>query len=253
MARLTVLGSAAAVSDASHDNTHFILQGDHCGVLIDCGSNVVVKLRRCGIHYNQITDLILTHFHPDHVYGVPMLLSHMSLLGRSQPLRVFGLYHCMERTEQLIDGYTLFGWPMAFPVVFHHLPARNDELVLENSDFRITAYPVEHYGLPTIGLRMLSRATGKTIGYSSDTAPVPNVVEIGRNTDLFFHEATGIDPYGHSSAMQAGEMASEADAKRLILIHYEVWNKDPNKILTEARAVYEGPVELATDFTVYDI
>ena len=253
MARLTVLGSASAVSDASHDNSHFILQGDHSAVLVDCGSNVVVKLRRCGIHYNRVTDLILTHFHPDHVYGVPMLLSHMSLLGRTMPLRIFGLHHCLERTEELIRAFAWYEWTMMFPLVFHHLPDRPHELVLENSDFVINSWPVHHYGLPTIGLRILSKVSKKIIGYSSDTAPVPSVIEIGREADMFFHEATGIDPYGHSSATQAGEMAAEAGAKRLILIHYEVWDQDPTGLVQEAQAAYDGPVELATDMMVYDI
>lgn len=253
MARLTVLGSAAAVSDASHDNTHFILQGDHSAILIDCGSNVVVKLRRCGIHYNQVTDLILTHFHPDHVYGMPMLLNHMSLLGRRRPLRIFGLHHCLERVEELIQAFSWYEWPMMFPLELHHLPTRSAELVLDNPDFTINAWPVKHYGIPTIGLRIISKASGKVIGYSSDTAPVPNVIEIGMGADMFFHEASGIDPYGHSGATQAGEMATEAGAKRLILVHYEVWDKDPTVLIDEARLAFDGPVELATDLTVYDI
>ncbi len=253
MARLTVLGSAAAVSDASHQNTHFILQGDHSAVLIDCGSNVVVKLRRCGIHYNKVTDLILTHFHPDHVFGVPMMLSHMSMLGRTRPLRIFGSHHCLERTEQLIEAFAWYEWPMMFPVVFHHLPDRSNELVLDNPDFLISAWPVSHYDLPTIGLRITSKATGKVIGYSCDSAPTPNLMEIGRNADMFFHESAGLDPFGHSSATQAGEMAAEADAKRLILVHYEVWDKDPTVLVDEARAAFDGPVELGIDLTVYDI
>lgn len=253
MARLTILGSAAAVSDATHDNTHFILQGDHSTVLVDCGSNAAVKLRRCGIHFNMLTDVILTHFHPDHVYGVPMLLNHMSLLGRRLPLRIFGLNHCLLRTEELIEAFSWYDWPQMFPLEFHHLPSRKNELVLDNADFKITAWPVRHYTMPTIGLRIISKATGKIIGYSCDTSPTPNVVEIGRDADIFFHEAAGNDPFGHSSAAQAGEMASEAGAKRLALIHYEVWEKDPLPLIAEARTTFSGPVEITNDYTVYDI
>ncbi|PJF45178.1 MAG: hypothetical protein CUN55_00285 [Phototrophicales bacterium] len=253
MARLTVLGAAAAVSDSVHDNTHFILQGDHSTILIDCGSNVVVKLRRAGIHYQELTHLILTHFHPDHVYGVPMLLSHMSLLGRRRPFDIIGLSHCLERTEQMIHAFQWFEWPMMFPLIFRHLPDRQDELVLDNDDFRITSWPVEHYGLPTIGMRILSKASGRIIGYSGDTAPCPNLYEIGRGVDLFFHEASGVDPYGHSSAEQAAEIAAECGAKRLVLVHYEVWDKDPTQLLQQAQAQFEGPVELGYDLASYEL
>lgn len=253
MARLTVLGAAAAVSDSTHDNTHFILQGDSSTILIDCGSNAVVKLRRCGIHYEELTDVILTHFHPDHVYGVPMLLSHMSLLGRRRPLNFFGLTHCMERTEKMIQAFQWFEWPMMFPVFFQQVPERPAELLLDNDDFRITSWPVDHYGLPTIGIRIYSKASGKVIGYSADTAPTPNVIEIGRDADMLIHEAAGADPFGHCSAAQAGEIAAEANAQRLVLVHYEVWDKDPAALVEEAREFFPHLVELGIDLMVYDV
>ena len=81
---------------------------------------------------------------------------------------------------------------------------------------------------------------------------MPNIIEIGRNADLLFHEAAG-DGYGHSSAEQAGEMASEAGAQKLVLIHYEVWDTDPYKLVPEAKRTFNGPVELAVDYTVYEI
>lgn len=251
MARLIVLGSSAAVSDEQHDNTHMLLEGEHSVVLIDCGSNPVVKLKRFGIHYEQLTDMILTHFHPDHVYGVPILLMDMWLLGRYNPLRVHGLHHCLERTEDMMLAFSWNQWPNFFPVAFHRFQERPGVLVLDNPDFRIRAYPVKHY-IPTVGLRIEVKSSGKVIGYSCDTEPVPNVLEIGRDTDLFIHEATGAAP-GHSSAAQAGEMAAEARAKKLVLVHYEVWNADPTTLVPEARTTFDGPVELAIDNTVYEI
>lgn len=253
MARLIILGSSAAVSDADHDNTHFVLQGEQCVVLVDTGANPVVKLRRFGIHYNRLTDLILTHFHPDHVYSVPMLLMHMWLLGRRNPLRVYGLNHCVERTEDMMSAFSWDDWPQFFPVAFHRVSQREGQVVLDNSDFRITSWPVKHYDIPTIGLRIESKASGKIIGYSCDTAPIPNVIRLGRDADILIHEAAGEDPVGHSSAAQAGEIATRAGSKRLVLIHYEVWDRDPTPLIDEARRTFPGPVELAADFNVYDI
>lgn len=253
MARLIILGSAAAVSDAEHDNTHLVLQGEHSVVLIDCGSNPMVKLRRFGINHNQLTDMILTHFHPDHVYGVPMLLMHLWLLGRRSPLRVHGLDHCLERTEDLMSAFSWDDWPQFFPVAFHRVLNQPANLVLENDDFRIWSSPVKHYRIPTIGLRIESKQSGKIITYSCDTAPVEAVRELADEADMLIHESTGQDPTGHSSAYEAGQVATEAAAKRLVLIHYEVWEHDPTPLIDEARMAYEGPVELAADFNVYDI
>ena len=253
MARLIILGSSAAVSDAEHDNTHFVLQGDNSVVLVDCGSNPIVKLRRFGIQYDQLTDMILTHFHPDHVYGVPMLLMHMWLLGRRKPLRVHGLPHCLERTEDLMSAFLWDEWPQFFPVAFHRISSREGQPVIDNEDFRVSSWPVQHYSVPTIGLRIESKESGKIVGYSCDTAPVRNVMRLANRADMLIHEATGEDPEGHSSALQAGEIASEAGVKRLVLIHYETWDRDPTPLIDEARQSFYGPVELAADFNVYDI
>jgi ribonuclease Z len=251
MPRLIVLGSAAAVSDEYHDNTHLLLEGEKSVVLIDCGSNPVVKMKRFGIHYDRLTDMVLTHFHPDHVYGVPILLMDMWLLGRKKPLKVHGLSHCIERTEDMMLSFSWNTWPNFFPVAFHRIVERPSTLVLDNEDFRIFAWPVKHY-IPTIGLRIEVKMTGKIVGYSCDTEPVPNVIEIARHADLLLHEAAGAEP-GHSSAEQAGEAAAEANVKRLVLVHYNVWNTDTSQLVLQARKTFDGAVELAMDYTVYEI
>lgn len=253
MARLIILGSAAAVSDAEHDNTHLVLQGQYSAVLIDCGSNPMVKLRRFGIHHSQLTDMVLTHFHPDHVYGFPMLLMHMWLLGRRKPLRVHGLDHCLLRTEDLMSAFSWDDWPQFFPVAFHRVLPHEAELVLENQDFKIMSWLVRHYSIPTIGLRIENKASGKIIAYSCDTAPIPNIERLAKDADMLIHEATGADPEGHSSAAEAGQMAANAGCKRLVLVHYEVWERDPTYLIDEARQTFDGPIELAADYNVYDI
>jgi ribonuclease Z len=252
MARLIILGSAAAVSDAEHDNTHFILQGDQGSlVLVDCGSNPLSKLPRIGLAHGDLSDIILTHFHPDHVSGVPIMLMQLWLLGRQKPLQVYGLHHCLGRVEDMMVAFAVKTWPGFFPVHFHRVPEREDMLVLDNDDFRITSWPTRHF-IPTIGLRIEVKTTGAVVGYSCDTEPIPNVVTLARDADLLLHEAAGAG-FGHSSAAQAGEVAAVAGAKRLALIHYNVWNSDPGQLIEEARATYDGPVELATDYCEYQI
>lgn len=252
MARLIVLGSAAAVADAEHDNTHFLLQGDHGSlVLIDCGSNPLTKLPRFGIHYEDLDDMVLTHFHPDHVSGVPILLMQMWLLGRKNPLQVYGLHHCLGRVEDMMVAFAVRTWPGFFPVHFHRVPEQDNKLVLDNDDFRITSWPTRHF-IPTIGLRIEVKTTGTVVGYSCDTQPIPNIVALARSADLLLHESSG-EGYGHSSAAQAGEIATEAGAKRLLLVHYNVWDTDPRPLIDQASATYDGPVELAVDYCEYDI
>ena len=256
MARLVILGSAAIVPDMEHDNTHMIFDGDESVVLVDCGSNPIARMRQVGIHHEALTDMILTHFHPDHVSGVPILLNNMWLLGRQRALRVYGLHHCLNRIEDTMLAHAWDEWPNFFPVAFHKIPERGNQLLLENNDFRITSWPVRHY-VPTIGLRVENKRTGYITAYSCDTAPTPSLIDLARDADLFIHEAAGADGIGHSSARQAGEIAAAAGAKRLVLIHYEVFGRsgpvDPTPLLTEAEGSFGKPVEMAIDFATYEI
>lgn len=252
MTRLIVLGSAAAVADSTHDNTHFLLEGDQgSAILVDCGSNPVGKLERYGMGPDDLTHLILTHFHPDHVYGVPILLMQLWLLGRTRPLAIYGLHHCLHRVERMLDDYLFETWPNFFELTFHRVAERSAQPLLSNDDFHITAWPTRHF-IPTIGLRIQAQPSGYVVGYSGDTEPIPNIVALGRDADLFIHEAAGAG-YGHSSAAQAGEMATQARAKRLVLIHYPVLNTDPRPLVDEARTTYSGPVELAEDYDEYPL
>lgn len=252
MARLIILGSAAALSDAEHDNTHFLLQGDHGSVvLVDCGANPLGKLPRYGIAPDDLTDLILTHFHPDHVYGVPLLLMQLWLLGRTRPLNVHGLHHCLGRVEEMMATYMIDTWPDFFPMHFQRLAEREGVPVLDNHDFRISAWPTKHF-IPTIGLRIEVKTSHKVVGYSGDTEPIPAIVTLARDADLLLHEAAGAG-FGHSSAAQAGEIAALAGARRLALIHYPVVGSDPRPLLSEAATTFSGPIDLAEDLQVYEI
>lgn len=251
MAQLVVLGSAFAIPDEQHENTHLALRGEHGIIMIDCGANPVVRLKKAGIDFQHITDLILTHFHPDHVYGVPLLLMDMWLMGRQTPLRVYGLHHCLGRMEKLMEFYHWEDWPNFFPVAFHRLPERENMLALDSADFRIISSPVRHL-VPTIGLRVESKASGHVLAYSCDTEPCPEFLRLAMGADLMIHEASG-QAVGHSSASQAGGIARDAGAKRLLLIHYNVLRNDLEALVAEAAETFSGEIGIAEDFSVYDL
>ena len=105
MNKITILGTAAAISDANHENTHWIAQAGPRTILVDCVGNPIVNLEKAGISPQSITDVVLTHFHPDHVSGFALLLMDLWLLGRKHPLHVYGLEHTIERAITMMDLY----------------------------------------------------------------------------------------------------------------------------------------------------
>ncbi|MGH2521389.1 MAG: MBL fold metallo-hydrolase [Anaerolineales bacterium] len=251
MTKIVVLGSSYVIPDEAHENTHLALLGQSGIVMIDCPGRVLLRLRRAGLDADQVGDVILTHFHPDHVDGVPMLIMELWLKGRKKPLRFYGLQHCLARIENLMKAYDWDSWPGLFPILFHPVEEQERAPVLENADFYIVASPVQHF-VPTIGLRVTDKRTGRSLAYSCDTQPCPAAHNLANGVDLLFHEAAGAG-FGHSSAMQAGLVAREAWAKRLVLIHYPTGGQDTSRLASEAETAFGGPVLLAEDLMALEL
>jgi ribonuclease Z len=246
MPKLYFLGTSNAIPDEHHENTHMVVVGEQRIVLIDCVDSPILRFKKVGVDFNRLSDLILTHFHPDHVSGVPQLLMNMWLMGRTLPLDIYGLHHTLDRIEDLMGLYGWAEWPNFFPVVFHRLPAQEMISVLECDEFRILASPVQHF-IPTIGLRIEFRKSHKVLAYSCDTEPCPQVLRLADRADVLVHEASGPLP-GHSSAEQAGTAAAQAAVGALYLIHYATGQYAAGDLLSEGRRQFKGQVALAEDF-----
>jgi ribonuclease Z len=245
MAGLVFLGTAAAVAFEGHDNTHLLIESGERTVLVDCVGNPVLKLGKIGREVNQITDLIVTHFHPDHVTGIPLLLMNMWLLGRERRLAVYGLEHALSRLQAMLDLFDWSDWGGMYPIDFQILAEQELIPVLDGEDLRILSSPVDHL-MPTIGLRITYPRQDQVIAYSSDSAPCPQIIRLADGADILIHEAAG-DYRGHTSPADAGKAAEQAGVKKLYLIHYSVHQSSPAEQLSAARKTFSGPVELAED------
>jgi ribonuclease BN (tRNA processing enzyme) len=98
---------------------------------------------------------------------------------------------------------------------------------------------------------------GRSLVYSGDTGPCQGLVDLARGADVLLCEAswphTGDMPTGvHLSGRQAGEHAAEAGVGRLLLTHVPVWT-DPDAMLAEAKAEFDGPVELVRPDGEYEV
>lgn len=246
MAKLIILGSSNAVASLENENTHMVLAGKERTVMVDCANNPIHRLEQAGVSYHDLTDIVLTHFHPDHVSGVPLLLMDMWLRGRRKPIHIYGLHYTLDRMESLMAMYSWADWPDFFPVAFHRLPASEMTPVLECDEFAIFSSPVRHL-IPTIGLRFEFKRSQKSLAYSCDTEPCVEVVHLAAGADVLIHEASG-ESQGHSSAEQAGKIAAQAEVGKLYLIHYPTGEYADQNLISAARKQYQGEVDLATDF-----
>jgi ribonuclease Z len=247
MPKIIILGSAAAIPDPSHANAQLLITFKDTATLIDCGDGTFLRLVKAGIGVDQISDLVLTHFHPDHAGGLPALLITLWLLKRRVTLVIHGLEDTLARAEGVLHLFQWENWKDMYPVRFNRLPEVELTALIETPDWKVSASPVKHL-IPTIGLRM-EFADGFSAAYSSDTEPCAAVMRLGHEVNLLIHETAG-EVRGHSSGTQAGEIGRQAEAQRLVLIHYPVEKGDI--LLREAQAVFAGEVSLAEDGAIYD-
>jgi ribonuclease Z len=170
---------------------------------------------------------------------------NMWLHGRVEALRIYGLHHTLERVEALMGFYHWENWPQFFPVSFHRLPEQDRVKVLENQDQRIFSSPVKHV-VPTIALRVDFLPDRFHLVYSSDTEPCQAVLDLAQGADLLIHEATGAS-VGHSTGLQAAQLAEQAGVSELLLIHYPPEDDASENVLAQAQSSFSGNVRYARD------
>lgn len=247
MERLTILGSAYAIPNPNQDNSHLLVETSKRVVLIDCGNHPVVKLAKAGISINAVTDLIITHFHADHVASLPLLLMDMWLEKRTEPLRIYGLEFTLEHIHRLMDVFDWQKWEGMFPIEFIKLSDSSETTLISDDQLKILSMPVKHL-VPNVGLRMEFTARRYVAVYTSDTEPCDNIIRLAHGADVLLQETSG-RAKGHTSATQAGELAAEAGVKRLIMIHYDSTVPE-ERLLADAAKSFSGRIDLAEDWMV---
>jgi ribonuclease Z len=252
MTRLIFLGSGAALSDAKRENTYLVLQGKESAILVDVGGSPVQRLLQAKVPLDSIDHVILTHYHADHLYGLPILLMDMWLDGRKKVLHLYGLSETIRVARAVLEAFDWQAWHNHgfFSTEFHTLdvPPNGIVPVLDTHEFNISATRTKHY-VPTIALRFQDHSTGKSIAYSCDTGVTEAVVGLARGADILIHEATTIDEEsdGHTTAKQAGAQAQLAGVKKLVLVHLPP-NGSVAKLLSAAKQTFDGRIVIAKDF-----
>lgn len=240
---LTTLGTASARPVVGQHQSAHVFNVHGRLFLVDCGENAQMQLKRYGISKAKIANILISHLHGDHVFGIFGMLSTMALDGRTAPLYI---YAPRDFSSVLNFFLSHFGEGVKFEI--HHIPLtmKTIELIAEFRSCQVYAFPLNHridcYGFK---IRYDRKNTVQTAAYCFDTAPRPELVQWLEGTDLLFHEATFADEHEelaermyHSTARQAASLAAAARVQKLILGHFSTRYKDLNLLLEQAREVF---------------
>ena len=251
-------------------------------LLLDCGEGTQTALRRWGVSAYRITHVLLTHYHGDHILGLPGLLQTLSSLGRTAPLTVVG----PAGMDAVAGPIAALAGPLPFAV--HWREAGGEPFGA--GPLTVTPLPLEHrvpccgyaLHLPRAGRFDTARALaagvpvslwgrlqageavdgftpdqvlgpprrGLTVVYATDTRPCAAVEEAARGADLLCMDATYPDDadldkaklYGHATCRETGALAARAGVRRLWLTHYSAAVTDLEPGLAAARRAYPDAV-----------
>lgn len=142
MIDVTLLGTSALLPLPDRAETAALLVCCGHAILFDCGEGTQMAARKAGVSLMK-TDLIaLTHYHGDHIFGLPGLLQTMSILGRTEPLTLTGPGNIEKELTHIL---ALAGW---LPYPLRLVSAPPEGLDLEALGFpqgaKLTPIPTAH-------------------------------------------------------------------------------------------------------------
>jgi len=247
------LGVAPALPSFSNANTYLAVVSRDRYWLVDCADSPIGRLQHAGLDPLNVQGVIITHFHPDHVYGLPAYLMGLYLLSLKRghpwqgPLHIYARAEVLGLLQAMIGLYQIQNWTEMFRVVYHVILSDLGASVAADQDFVISSAPT-HHSIPSLALRFVQKESGHGFVYSSDTSPCPEVESLAWGAVLLFHEASGAG-YGHTDAADAGSLAARAGVEHLVLIHYPPDRKA--HLMAQAQSTFKGKVDLAEAFTRY--
>jgi len=248
MAVVHLLGTGAGFSGPERTTTMLAFESGGRCVVVDCGGDVIQRLMASGVDPRGIEALIVTHEHPDHVAGFPLFMEKIWLMGRRHPIPVIGIRPALDQARRAWEAFRTGGWEGVPAIEEHEVRPEPGAEVLFNERWHITAAPGIH-GVAVIGIRVRDAMGGGVCAYSCDTAKSEEITEMSRGAGLLVHEATGTTQGGHTTFVQAAEVARDAGAGRLVLVHLPLGVSDAD--LAQARTVF-ADVSLGEDGARYE-
>lgn len=235
MTTLTFFGTSAAAVSVARGFTCIGIRDDEEQILLDCGDGSSRNLLRYGADVRQISNIMITHYHSDHLSGLTQIVESMSMNKKETDLNVFGPAGLLEYFSA-VQKVTSVAYHRKFKINLKELTPNQK---LKAGNWNISTHEMSHT-IPCLGYRV--ELNGKVISFTGDTQPCDSLVGLGRGCDVFIHEATFLQKdlekareSKHSTPVEAANAAASANPSQLILTHVNDDYEKPEDMLAEAR------------------
>ncbi len=277
--KLVVLGSGNPNPDPDHSGCSLAIVVNNSSYIVDFGPGLVRQAAALTPRYGgniaalapkNLKTAFLTHLHSDHTTGYPDFILTPWVMGRDEPLEVYGPEGTGEMTENILKAYKedikyrIYGEEPAnnqgWRVNVHEI---DTGVVYKDNNVKVEAFKVEHGSWPdAYGYRFTT--PDKVIVVSGDTRPCDNIIKYAKGADILVHEVyykAGWDKRDstwqkyhaahHTSTYELGRIASEAKPGLVVLYHILYWGATDQDLLDEIAKEYTGKVIVGHDRGVY--
>lgn len=248
------LGTSSAVHTHNRNHPAIILKAFGETMLFDCGEGTQKQLIFAKVSPMKISKIFLSHYHGDHILGLPGLLQSMNFRGRETKLTIYGPKGINDLKNAIFNlGYCKIDFPIEFIEIGTQTIENCEEYIIKSQNVKhkvpSLAYSIEELKKPRflrekaieLGVpigpafgrlhngeevevdgkiikpeQVLGPARkGEKITYSGDTAPCEEMIEFAKDSTVLIHEST----YVNEDADKAEENShsTSSDAARIAL------------------------------------
>jgi ribonuclease BN (tRNA processing enzyme) len=279
-AKVIILGSGTPIPDPSSSGPCVAVVFNGQAYLFDAGAGVVRQAEAAAEKFGiealdatHLTRLFITHLHSDHTLGFPDLILTPWVVGRREPLEVYGPKGTSAMTNHLKQAYAadiqvrtngMEGLNDAGLAVNVH-EIEGPGAIYKDANVTVRAIAVKHGTFPQ-AFGYAIEAGGRRIVISGDTSPTQTIVDACNGCDVLVHEVYSEDRFNlvfgesrgqyhrsfHTSTRQLAELASKAKPKLLVLYH-QLYFGDPAEVdlVKEIQRNYTGAVVNGHDLKEY--
>lgn len=142
MFKVHILGTSSATPAYQRFTSAQVVNYNDRYYLIDCGEGTQMQMKRYRVKASRLDAIFISHIHGDHIFGLPGLVSTMSIMERPRPLPIFGpraLKTILDSLLELTDTY------LKYELQFHAMEDFQPGDVIYSTDrMEVVALPLKH-------------------------------------------------------------------------------------------------------------